>query len=288
MNKITALQSIIYSNSFSCFCVTETWLHNSICDNEILSDFMLYRCDRSSRGGGVMIAVSDHIHSRQISTSSRAEIVIVELALSPKLIICCVYIPPASPDQYLSDILSTLNTLPTDCDLIITGDFNTPHINWNTLTGSSSFASSLCTTIDSLNLIQLVHEPTHNKGNIIDLVLTNSPDKINNLNVDLSVSQFTTSDHFLISFDFFCRNTQSVHYKAAKKFNYSQANFFDIECHFLDCNFKFISSTISINNAWFFLKDSLLHTCDMFIPTCSLHSKKTPPLVQCRYQTFAK
>ena len=81
-----------------------------------------------------MIAVSDNIPSRQIHTSSCAEIVIVEIAFSTKLIICCVYIPPTSPDYYLSDILSTLNTFPTDCDLIITGDFNTPHVNWNTLT----------------------------------------------------------------------------------------------------------------------------------------------------------
>ena len=223
MNKITLFQSIIYSKPFSCFCLTETWLNNSICDTEILPDFTLYRRDRSSRGGGVMIAVSDRIPSRQISTSSSAEIVIVELALSPKLIICCIYIPPNSPDHYLSDILLTLNTLPTDSDLIITGDFNTPHINWNTLTGSSAFASSLCTIIDSLNLIQLVHEPTHNKGNILDIVLTNSPDNIINLKVDQSPSQFTTSDHFLISFDFLCCHTQRVHCSTTKRFNYSRA-----------------------------------------------------------------
>ena len=110
MNKITAFQSIIYSKSFSCFCVTETWLHNSICINEILSHSTLYRRDRTSCGGGVMIAVSDHIPSRQVPISSSAEIVTIELALSPKLILCCVYIPLASPDYYLNDVLSTLNT----------------------------------------------------------------------------------------------------------------------------------------------------------------------------------
>ena len=100
----------------------------------------------------------DRIPSRQIPTASSAEIVDVELALSPTLIICCVYIPPNSPDHYLSKILLTLNSLPIDCELIITGDFK-----WNTLTGSSSFTSSLCTIIDPLNLIEFAREPTYNK-----------------------------------------------------------------------------------------------------------------------------
>lgn len=75
MNKVSFFQSIIYSNPFSCFCVTETWLNDCVCNNEILSVFVLYRCDRGSRGGGVMIAVSNLIPSRQISVSSSVEIV---------------------------------------------------------------------------------------------------------------------------------------------------------------------------------------------------------------------
>ena len=100
---------------------------------------------------------------------------------------------------------------------------------------------------------------------------------MNNLKVDQSLSQFTTSDHFLISFDFHCCFSQSVHYKTTKKFNYFRADFSDIECYFLDFNFEFISSAGSTNNAWSFLKDSLLYACDLYIPTCSLHSNKYPP-----------
>ena len=45
------------------------------------------------------------------------------------------------PISYLSNILSTLNTLPTGCDLIITCDFNTPHwlhhcvVGWHMVPG---------------------------------------------------------------------------------------------------------------------------------------------------------
>ena len=41
------------------FCITETWLSSTVLDNEILpSNFSLYRKDRESRGGGVLIAVN--------------------------------------------------------------------------------------------------------------------------------------------------------------------------------------------------------------------------------------
>ena len=62
----------------------------------------IYRRDRTSRGGGVMIAVSDQIPSRQIPISFSVEIVIILLAPSPRLILRCVYIPLASPDYFLS------------------------------------------------------------------------------------------------------------------------------------------------------------------------------------------
>lgn len=91
-----------FGQLFSCFCVTETWLNDSICNNKLLSaNFAIYCKDRGSRGGGVLIAVSNLIPSHQILISSSSEIIMVEIALSPKIVLCCVYVPPASSDVYL-------------------------------------------------------------------------------------------------------------------------------------------------------------------------------------------
>jgi len=47
--------------------VTETWLTDMIYDLEIFpSSYTIYRKDRNSPGGGVMIAVRDKIHSEQL------------------------------------------------------------------------------------------------------------------------------------------------------------------------------------------------------------------------------
>lgn len=72
-------------------------------DGEVLpSAYNLYRCDRRSRGGGVLIAVSDVLPSRQLALSESCEMVAVELVFK---------------------------CFPSEYKMVITGDFNCPDIN---------------------------------------------------------------------------------------------------------------------------------------------------------------
>ena len=53
------------------YCSTETWLNDSIMDNEVISEvFTLYHKDRSNRGGGVLVA--DKLHSLYSDSLSRS------------------------------------------------------------------------------------------------------------------------------------------------------------------------------------------------------------------------
>ena len=75
-------------------------------NNEILlAKFTVYRRDRCTRGGGVLIAVSSAITSRLVYSSDTVEKIVVERELVPKILLCCLYIPPASSDQYLIHVL---------------------------------------------------------------------------------------------------------------------------------------------------------------------------------------
>ena len=49
-----------------------------------------------------------------------------------------------------------------------------------------------------LSLSQLVAQPTHTKGNILDIILTNAEDRITD--VAVLQSTFSSSDHFPVSF----------------------------------------------------------------------------------------
>ena len=115
------------------------------------------------------------------------------------VVICC-YSPPnstpsttASLVEYISNILSRYPT--NDC--IILGDLNLPEIDWDTLTANSEAGKSICDCFFKFNIHQIIREPTHIKGNLLDIVATNNPQLLSNIHID-STSQ--RSDHYLISF----------------------------------------------------------------------------------------
>ena len=63
---------------------------------------LVYRKDRSSRGGGVLIAVSINIPSNQINSTlfSSVEFLAVNISVKPSLLFCCVYNPPNSSSAW--------------------------------------------------------------------------------------------------------------------------------------------------------------------------------------------
>ena len=150
------------------------FLSDFVYDPEIIpSKFNIYRKDRKSRGGGVLVAVSESLQSSIIPSPENLELISVSITHRHTIIICTVYIPPNSDSDYLNSLFLYLSNLITLRDhIILVGDFNFPDINWDTLSGSSLSSKSFCDFVFQNNLSQLVHSPTHLKGNILDLVLT--------------------------------------------------------------------------------------------------------------------
>ena len=247
-------------------------------DNEITPlNFSIYRRDRCSRGGGVAIILSNEIPSRLILVHQSVELISIEILLNPKLILVCVYIPPSCSIVYMNAVLSAISSLPDDCDIIIAGDFNCPDINWSSLTGVTSNSVSLCNTLYSKNLIQLVTTPTHKQGNILDIVLTNLPDRIINLSTDPDRCS-SMSDHLLLSFSILSDRLgpPKVHQtKLPRLFNYSMADYFAINNVVADFEFSQIAS-INVDIAWADLRTVLVDACNEFIPTFKSSKGKSP------------
>ena len=130
VNKLSKSQSFVYASEVNVFCVTETWLLNCIYDCVILPfDFVLYRKDRPSRGGGVLIAIKSSFHSSLILSPPDVEVISVKLGSYQDFILCSVYVSLLS---CLTDLVSSFE------QCICVGDFNFPDINWSSLTGTSS------------------------------------------------------------------------------------------------------------------------------------------------------
>ena len=273
---------LIYSKSISLFCITETWLHENILDNEIIPPgYKIYRRDRKSRGGGILIAIDESIISRIVTSHPTIELLAIEVETTPKMTVICLYIPPNSSNQYQQHVLDYIISLPDDTDTMILGDLNTPDINWDTLTSASTFSNSLCSSLYSHNFIQLVKEATHIHGNILDVIITNAPYRLNNTTVHNDSD--LKSDHYLVTSDLLshestCPHT-SVKHKVIFLYHSQRINYEEMEDYLFNRSETFTrasASTSDINCTWRNFKTLMNSACNLFIPTLKLSNKPSP------------
>ena len=105
-------------------------------DNEILPcNYVVYCKDRSSRGGGVLIAVSINIPSNQINSTlfSSVEFLAVNISVKPSLLFCCVYNPPNSSSADVFNLSQAILSISDHQNIVLVGDFNFAEIDWSLL-----------------------------------------------------------------------------------------------------------------------------------------------------------
>ena len=149
---------------------------------------------------------------------------------------------------------------------IIMGDLNFPYIDRDTITGSNRFSSLFCDLTFDLNLSQLIHHPTHIKGNILDLVLTNDYALISDVEVDCDRKLFLSFDHFPIYFSIISQNVKHVSPKQNLSYIFKKGNLNGLCDFFLDCNFDFCYTSTNINLIWSELKQIITSAFANFIP----------------------
>ena len=196
--KIAELQQYVYTNSPDIVILNETWLKSTIHDEEIVSIniFKIFRRDRTifthtpdldnslkfrKNGGGVLIAINSSLQlsSKEISLKCKAEMLAVELMLNDnsKIVISTCYRVGTLGIPNFQEITRTLDILLRKKRLkkfFLIGDFNLRHANWETFSSSNSTEQIFINEFVRLGLIQCIFSPTHIKGNILDILLSNS------------------------------------------------------------------------------------------------------------------
>lgn len=133
------------------------------------------------------------------------------------------------------------------------------------------------------NLIQLVTNSTHVHGNILDLVITNSPHRLKNVHVDDRL--VSTSDHFLISVNIDCSTTSGSLPESNFSYMYARKDFTEMEEFFFDNTDTLPSSLIlDINEIWYSIKCLILRARDTLVPKFKIphkpHSKWFDPTIR--------
>jgi len=223
-----------------------------------------------SYGGGVLIAVNDKISSLKLFSPANLEVLSVRLNLPNSVTVCTVYIPPNITTNYYKTLFGFLSNFASITDnLIILGDFNFPDIDWDSLIGHLPAPNQFCDLVFQSSLSQLVSVPTHNQGNILDLVLTNIENNISDLQVH-SVP-LLISDHLNITFSLSTCVMMSAKQTTYFTFNYREGDYQGL--HDLLCDFNFTPCYVidDVEYIW-----HITAGMELFIPVNKVHSDQHP------------
>lgn len=158
-------------------CVSETYLLEA--HDFKLTNYSVYRNDRQSHGGGVLIATRHGIEYKRLPhiNTKVAENVSIEVSLDRvPMTLTSAYVPKYTKN-YKSDITKMT---PSNKNCMVFGDFNAKHSSWN-CTSNNRAGKTLYNMINASEF--LIHYPethTHfphcgSTPSTIDFALTNSP-----------------------------------------------------------------------------------------------------------------
>ena len=217
-SKVPYIESLLKEKNQLFIGLTETWLKGHTQAELNIEGYRLYRSDRTGRkytrgrfSGGVAVYLPSDIANttEQIFKFSNGTVEALVLhSQRENLLIAMVYRQPDAPNgvhrsrsyelsQAISKIESAIDSIEGSPTLLICGDYNVPHVTWSEGKPQNT-ANQLAATISSFQsrqlLTQMVKNPTHTAGNVLDLIFTNDRQLLN----EIICIPTTKSDHFII------------------------------------------------------------------------------------------
>ena len=257
--------------------IVETFLNDDIFDVEVnLTGYKMYRKDRrlvrDNRGGGVMLYIADNLASQELHELNKikcesvwAEVIISRLC---KVTIGVCYKNPTIDDCELNRLYSTIRQASKD-ETMVMGDFNFPTINWQTYEAEGKGVEFRNLIIESC-LNQHVTDPTR-KENVLDLVLTSSPEMIDEVLVNENLGN---SDHNSLSWNL----NYSVERKIVKNYRrkFHCGNYEDMRKWFKGINWLDMFESLDVENRWKLFRGAVDTAVKMFVPVETNKQRKFP------------
>uniref|UniRef100_A0A3B3DLX2 SGNH hydrolase-type esterase domain-containing protein n=1 Tax=Oryzias melastigma TaxID=30732 RepID=A0A3B3DLX2_ORYME len=194
-SKSFLIRDLILDQNLNGLFLTETW--NSAAPI-LLSEatpphFNFTNKDRKQgRGGGTAAILDASISFKEIVFNAYTSFEYQTIVFNNSVILCLiVYRPPKYNSTFIADFSELLSLVYVDFSkIMILGDLNL-HID----DLSDNYAQEFLNVLVNMNFTQHVNVPTHNRGHILDLLITHG------LQVSVtSVVDVGLSDHFLLSF----------------------------------------------------------------------------------------
>ena len=273
VNKINDLEIIAAEKNPDIILITESWC-NQDTSNALLSipgyhlDQNL-RCDRTDThygiGGGLLVYCKIGLSILPCDSESDfnqyCSFKVLSADKTVDFIVTLVYRSPNCSDfntDLLCDLVSGLSD--TESHFII-GDFNMPDVDWTTLNCSNKYKKFVDTYSDK-SLFQLIDFPTHKRGNILDLVLTNSPERV--LNIE-DIGNLGNSDHSIISIDLIANlDSKSDCDQVPDWSKMDHASFLN---YLTQSDIENRIANLNTQRSWSFFKEIVSSAIEKFVPT---------------------
>ncbi len=141
-----------------------------------------------------MLYIREKLKPIVINLVTNHELICINVNLNIKIRLVLVYWKPKQNIQLDEDCMKP-GLVWLKKVFIVIGDFNSPSINWESLS-SNTEESQLLTFYNDNFLTQFVHEPTR-EHNILDLILPSEENIVSDVVID---SPLSTSDHNIVQF----------------------------------------------------------------------------------------
>ena len=279
-SKINELTVEAVEQSPDLILLTETWCNTSISDATLaLPGYQLeteLRRDRADTanglGGGLLVYTKAGIKilsSDKFSTNEFNQFCCFSVQTKGEpLTIILVYRPPGAGQENTHHLCEIMKNL--DKRTIMLGDFNFPEINWANNT-SAARGRPVMEVATEENLEQLVVFPTHIKGNTLDLVLTNCPEKIISITDGGRIGK---SDHCVLNIEVEVNMNKSKN--NVTKPNWTKADATGLQAFLGEIDWNSILLHKSATDAWDSFKEILDQAMDKFVPRSTVRGANTP------------
>ena len=210
----------------------------------------------------------------------RAEILSIELNFGNNRKLCistCYRVGTLGVENHLEieKYLRTLAKTKKFNKYILIGDFNLRNISWPEGDSHVELENKFLNTFADLGFIQLINKPTHEAGRVLDLLLTNTPELVTNLNI-LDKNDICPSDHFGITF-ILNISVKRISPSKRKMHNFKKANWEALNNDLNKVRWNEKLKYCDVDTAWSRFKATLFELCDHHIPKITIKSEFQPP-----------
>ena len=213
LNKTFIVNDLILDNTLDCLLLTETWLGTDapvVLTEASPPNFnFLFSIREGKKGGGTASIIKSALTPTQVSFNSYSSFEHNAFLFNSDSILCItVYRPPHYSSLFISEFSELLSIIHSKYDrILITGDFNL-HID----NLSDPMSREFLNLLYCLDFKQHVTQPTHDRGHILDLVITHG------LSIDVScVVDLAVSDHYCVFFNITSINQQEAPVRTVRK-----------------------------------------------------------------------